>query len=710
MKSRLTILAIFAVIVFGIIPVNAQKFSGTYLQEIKTAIQIPPEAGKNVINLFSTNQGVIAVTSNGVYRYDNGSWSGRPNGDGWLTSTTDGKGKVWLASANTIQQENSNEKLALPESAKNDTIMCLFWEDEKTLFIGTNSGLRYFDGILKEIEFARGKRIYSVVKDNKNDLWVATNDGLLYRKNGLWVNLDENLMAKGNDRKYFSLAATNNGKDILFGGLRALGSIAENGNHQFFRGTDGLPYGPADVIKTSGENLWLGTQKGVIKKDSAWHYYNGKRWLPDNQVNDILPLDDRTVWIATPQGISQIQQVEMTLEQKAAIFGERVRQRHIRHGLVSGSILSTPGDLSTNAVVNTHNEGLWTSIYLVAECFRYAVTNDPQARQNAEKAFEAMERLEKITGISGFPARSLALSDEQVGKGEWHVSADKKWKWLGDTSSDEMVGHFFAYPVFYNLVAEGEMKVRVENLVKRILNHVVDNNYNLIDVDGNPTRWGVWNPDSLNQSPNWSYEKGVNSLQIVSFLKAGSRITGEIKFENAANVLLQNFGYAENIVLLKNYWPFDINYVDNQLAFLPYYILGQFVPDKLTQPFLTKSMERTWNSVKKDEISMWNIIASTVLKKNCDLPVAMEELKSIPLEMVMWSMENSHRWDLTKDPLKDRFGKEQAIRPLRASERGITKWNLNPYLLDCGGEGLGENDGAYFLLAYWMGRYHGFWN
>jgi hypothetical protein len=37
------------------------------------------------------------------------------------------------------------------------------------------------------------------------------------------------------------------------------------------------------------------------------------------------------------------------------------------------------------------------------------------------------------------------------------------------------------------------------------------------------------------------------------------------------------------------------------------------------------------------------------------------------------------------------------------------KWNANPFQLDGGDEGLSEDDGAGFLLAYWLGRYEGLW-
>jgi hypothetical protein len=39
-------------------------------------------------------------------------------------------------------------------------------------------------------------------------------------------------------------------------------------------------------------------------------------------------------------------------------------------------------------------------------------------------------------------------------------------------------------------------------------------------------------------------------------------------------------------------------------------------------------------------------------------------------------------------------------------ELPIMKWNGNPYRLDGGNGGRSEDDGAYFLLPYWMGRYH----
>jgi len=527
LKYQTLLLALVLLMSFNL---TAQVKDTPYFQEIKTTITLPEAAGKEIVKMFSVAEKQIVVTKSGISSRFNGSWTFNSRNGNWQTATIDQDGKLWLAMSNSIQTEDSKLTIALPETAKNDTILCLF-VDGKTWFAGTTNGLYAYDNNFELISATKGKRIYAIAKGAKNDWWIGTDKGLLHQLDGKWVNLDDNLMANGLKQNYFSLASANNNQDILFGGLFSVGCIAANGNNWLFRGTDGLPYGPVTTIKPIANKIWIGTPNGAILKDESWHYYAGKRWLSNNKIIDILPIDRHTVWIATPEGISQIQEVQITLEEKAAKFEERIRLRHDRHGQVSKSVLKIPGDLTTSYTINDDNDGLWTSIYLAAECFRYATTKDPEAKKNAIKTYLAMERLETITGIPGFPARSIVAINESTGEGgEWHPTPDKKWKWKGDTSSDELVGHMFAYPLFYDLVAEGEMKTRVKNLVQRIMGHIVDHDFHLIDLDGKPTRWAVWAPDSINFKPNWWYERGINSLQILSFLKAAYHVTGDQKF------------------------------------------------------------------------------------------------------------------------------------------------------------------------------------
>lgn len=690
----------------------AQKNKSSFYQKTQVDISLPSSVSKNVLRLFSVSGVPIAVTENAVLFYKNSRWLVKAIGDKSLAATLDTQQKLWLVSQKGIQNE---EGRTIPLPPTKDSIRCLYWQSADMLYVGTNGGLYMWKGKWSPVAVMKGIAVNDMIADVQQRLWVATSDGLWRKENNKLINLDDVLMAEGHDRKYFALASDNNGKDIIFSSPLAVGCIAGDGEHWMLRATDGLPYGPVNRIIANKGKLWLGTNKGAILKDSAWHYYYGRRWLPSNHVNDILVHESGRVWIATAEGISEIREQKITLAQKANYYDSIIDLRHNRHGLINNSKLSVPGDLSTSYKQNEDNDGLWTSCYLAVQCFRYAVTQQADARNKAVRTFEALERLETVTGISGYPARSYAPITEKVTQSrsphpkQWHVSNDGKWQWLDDTSSDEITGHLFTLSLFYELVADTSQKLRVKQLINRIVTHIVDNNFHLIDLDGKPTRWGIWHPDSLNHSPNWMYERSLNSLQMLSFLKTAIHYTGNPKFKKAYQELTEQHGYANNAVQAKIYGPFETSHSDDILNFFPYYGLLKYSGNDTNRALFIKSLERSWRNVRNDRMPVWNVISSALLQKDCGLAIALEELQQYPLDLVDWTMDNSHRWDLEKDPLVDRGRQQQATQPVPTAESGISRWNTNPKRLKVGQDGMIEETGTYFLFAYWMGRYYGFW-
>jgi hypothetical protein len=684
----------------------------SHFQDVRTFIALPDGADHNVLKLFRSHGQIIAVTPSGVYRHRDGHWTGNKTGAGWETAALDPGGNLWLVSGSIIEREDQSLRLTLPSAAKNDTILCLFWESEDMLHVGTTSGMYTYTSNWSKEPALRGTRVRAIVKGANNTLWVATSTGL-FRRTLQWLNLDRRLMAPANQHAYFALETAKGAKDLLYSTPRAVGYIADDGNHWLVSGPEGLPYGPATVIRTVGGSIWYGTEKGAIKKDAGWHYYHGKRWIPNNRVHDILPIDDRTVWIATPQGISQIQSVEMTLNEKSDWYLDIAEKRHVRRGLVNRSVLDIPGDVASSRTENQDNDGKWTSVYLAAECFRFAVTKDPEAREHAIRTFRALEMLEKVTGIPGYPARSFAKSTDKVAQSrsphpkKWRPSPDGEWQWLDDTSSDEITGHIFALALFHDLVANKAQKADVVALIRRILDHIINNDFQLIDYDGKATRWGIWNPDSLNNNPNWIVERGVNSLQILSFLKTASHITQDKKYEKVYQELIEKHGYVQNIPQVKLYGPFENSYAETGLIFLPFYHLIKYGAGDPYLPLYIQSLKRTWSIVREDRIPVWNIMSSAILKKDCDLQIALEQLQLYPVDLVNWSMENSHRWDIQQHPLVDRRHFIQATKPISPPEGDVWRWNTNPKKLDSGAAGKREESGSFFLFAYWMARYHG---
>ena len=111
----------------------------------------------------------------------------------------------------------------------------------------------------------------------------------------------------------------------------------------------------------------------------------------------------------------------------------------------------------------------------------------------------------------------------------------------------------------------------------------------------------------------------------------------------------------------------------------------------------------------REENPLWTFIYSLAVPAAAtDLASAARTLYRMPIDTIEWTVRNSDRPDLTMDAATDRFQRRQAKTLLPPDERPVMKWNSNPFDIDGGADGRGEDDGAAFLLPYWMGRYHGF--
>ena len=458
--------------------------------------------------------------------------------------------------------------------------------------------------------------------------------------------------------------------------------------------------------------IWVATRQGAfrVNRDTLRvEYFAGRRWLPDDQVTGIAIQAD-AVWLETPEGFARIEYKAMTLEDKSRAFVDRIQARHNRWGLTASSQLRSPGDASTSRPVSTDNDGLWTAIYVAAECFRYAVTRQDDARENARRGMEAILRLETITGIPGFPARSFVKvgEDVQPRNGEWHDTSDKQWRWKGDTSSDEIVGHYFVYPIYYELAADESEKPRLRAAIERITNHILDHDYQLIDIDGQRTRWGWWGPGEIWKDAD---ETGLRALQILSHLRVAIHLTESpqlrARYQQHYDDLVNNHHYALLTRNQKIMVPGHINHSDDELAFLSYYPLLRYETDPRLLAIYKDSLERSWQIERPERNPLWNAIyAAGTGARDWDRDEAVRTLREIPMDTIGWTVTNSHRLDVPVDPRADRFGRRQALIVLPYDELPMSKWNGNPYNLDGGAEGRSEDDGAYYLLPYWMARYH----
>ncbi|MBX3179246.1 MAG: hypothetical protein KF886_17970 [Candidatus Hydrogenedentes bacterium] len=540
--------------------------------------------------------------------------------------------------------------------------------------------------------------------------------------------------------------------------------ISGGGGDALYDGSAGLPYNnftSMDIVPMGG--LWLGTPKGVIHFHGGhWAYRAGKRWLPDDEVRDIAATSDGA-WIATAGGVSHIYYQPMTFAEKAKYFEDEIDLRHRRtpYEYVAGVSLEKPGDTSAWTQHDTDNDGQYTGLYGAAECFAYAATGDPIAKERATKAFEALAFLSEVTQAGsnpapkGFIARTILPTDGpnpnehnsperdrekqksdalwKVIVPRWPTSGDGKWYWKTDASSDELDGHFLLYGLYYDHVAETDAeKARVREVTARVMDHLIEHDYKLVDHDGQPTRWANFSPESLNGDPDWWAERGLNSLSLLTYLNVAWHVTGDQKYRDVFMDLVENHHYAMNGMVAPKLQAGPGSYVqfDDKMAFMNYYNLIRYETDPVVLRMFQNSIFYYWQIEKYERNPFFNFVyAALCLGQGMQtqwgvtdlsptgawLKDSVDWLKRFPLNQIMWSVENSHRIDIL--PLPDHVrepgeAKGNGYRVdgyvIPVDERNAMSFSEDPWRLDEGGNGTRLKDGAPFLLAYYLGLYHGF--
>lgn len=487
-----------------------------------------------------------------------------------------------------------------------------------------------------------------------------------------------------------------------------------------------IPVTRITAVKVIGDKIWFGTPQGAfsVGTDRTIDYYNGERWLPSNDVIHIEAGPENSVLVLTGKGLGQIYFTPMTLAEKAAFFDRQVRSRHIRNGFNATLTGMEKGNPDTGYLSDSDNDGLWTSMYLGAEAFRYAVTRDQQALQNCRESLEAMERLYSINPVPGFPARSFERSGyipSLADPHRWQNATDPEWSWKATTSSDEAIGHMFVFGVLAELIDDAEIRNKSILLMDTLMSHILKNDLYLVDHDGKPTQWGKWNPAYVNGFPVNVGDRKLNSSNIIAMLQTAWYFTGEEKYRKKALELLNEHGYLENLMrpmkvigstpeggdsyaqMLSEAW----NHSDDEMYFLGYWGLYRYAFNDTLKTAYRQAILDHWEAERPEKDGLWNIFTALTGTKEFDLENAIWYLQQHPLDLIQWDIRNSHRNDIEKIPAN--FRKQTLSSVLPPDERPVQRHNANMFILDRDkGNGTSElSAGDIWLLPYWLGRYLG---
>ena len=235
------------------------------------------------------------------------------------------------------------------------------------------------------------------------------------------------------------------------------------------------------------------------------------------------------------------------------------------------------------------NHGLWSSLFVASQAFRYAVTKDPVALDTLKRSFTGLYHAMQITGVQGLFAREYRDNsipgdacppdgeeyakpidrvgnrwvklDAQACSWYWDPAAGggsgamvkddpahcvdlayANMCWQRNCSKDESSGHNFAAAIIFSIVDDAELKAMAAEVLGSLATHLVNNAYHLIDFDGMPTRYGSYYALSLDEFP------GFNALHALAATRSGLTATQDPKLREAMfNCLLQMNGELQCI-------------------------------------------------------------------------------------------------------------------------------------------------------------------
>ncbi|MBI5690575.1 MAG: hypothetical protein HZC55_10820 [Verrucomicrobia bacterium] len=608
--------------------------------------------------------------------------------------------------------------------------------------------------------------LHQIARSRSGELIAATNHGLLRRTGRGWETMEvpDNLGRRWATDEV--LGATFDARDQLwFASLAGVGCRTPGG-WRFFGPQDGVPWNEFTCAAAGADGeVWFGTKRGAIRWDGReFHYRQGPRWLPHDQVHAIAVAPDGAAWFATEGGVGCIERRPMTLAAKARFYEDEIARfiKRTPYGYVAEAPLRQAGDRTTAAPHDSDNDGLWTAMYGAGECFAFGATRDPAAKARADQVFAALKFLQDVTQggrfapPAGYVARTIRpvewpdpnqgrLAQDRAKQQEdalwkayeprWPLSADGKWYWKSDTSSDELDGHYFFYPLYYDLVAETSAeRERVREVVRALTDHLIAHGFTLTDHDGRPTRWGMYRPEVLNRDPNWWAERGLNSLSLLSYLAVARHITQDAKYDAVAAELIDRHGYAQNLLYPKvQSGPGSGNQSDDEMAFMCFYSLLRYSTNEDLKNLVRTSFYAYWQNEAAELNPFFNFAYASQCQGRTlrnlwgEFPLSpapgwhaesMATLHGFPLDRLNWPSRNSHRLDIRRlpasqardfyEPGNEGRGHRGNGRVLPVENRHFNHWNTDPWQLDYEGKGNLLGAGTVFLLPYYMGLYHGY--
>ena len=471
---------------------------------------------------------------------------------------------------------------------------------------------------------------------------------------------------------------------------------------------------------------------------------------------------------------------EMTVEEKIANLTEESLKIVDRHGMITQRELSIPRDLSS-AVPYGHsdNDGGFTAEFAIGEMLRYQCmvnekgADSPEAKEAlkvATRVYEAVLLLSYIHGRGdGFIARSYVTTSERVpedgmfykkenGKAtcldmrharrygvagkvidasapvpdrlaalyrsEGYTDDDIIYK--GDTSSDELTGHFLAYYFAHKILGpvDPELDALIKDSIRATMKHIVDHGFEMWECHGGPTTWAKYSQRYF-ATPIAYADAALNSAMILMYLRATMYVLEEEGIWKEAYDHLIEQGYAD--LPIKHYDRFyqmclaegghdifeEMMYGDHGNANLAFWGLFELETDPIVRQKMVDGFKTWRTSIAREHNPYTDFV---YLLGDPDMEIDAEAIRTWFLRgntsMLVSAVGLFKRHDVPQRILRSGYCETDWL--LAPDERMISKFDRNYWWykeidFDHYAKSMKEVESCYYYtMPYWMGRYYGF--
>lgn len=363
-------------------------------------------------------------------------------------------------------------------------------------------------------------------------------------------------------------------------------------------------------------------------------------------------------------------------EQDALAIEANIQSRHMPFGTLLDPIYASSTSDQIVGYTRCGDSALWTGAYLAAEAFHYNVTQSPAVLESVKTALGGLEALSAITGDNRL-ARCMVLASSPYANGIASeeaantIHSNPPWLWVDNTSRDEIVGAFFGLGAAYDLVDDAGVKQRVSNLATLLIGYISRHQWSPND---DVTSTFVIRPEELQML-----------LQVARHVNPANGVSGPFLVPPV------DTGVLIDVQSNSSYFKFNLDYMS-------FYQLVKLQDNSDNRgAYQTVRAYTAWH-----ENAFFNMIDRALNGADAARDA---ETRSL-LDQVL-----AHP---SRDFYVDRSSVVQvcgsaACYPIPVPIRtpATFLWEVSPFQLTGGGNGLIESSGVDYILPYWMARYYG---